>query len=261
MSSSQVNYGIAILIKSFFKNRNEIIYIPNPGNAGDQLIALGTFMFLKEHDIPFEFGHYKEEYENKNLIYAGGGNLVGIYDNCKHFLWKNGWRNKIIILPHTYWNEDSLIENFKDLPVLFLCREKVSFDYMKKLNVKCEIFHDMAFAIPSKVTSGSGVINCFRTDGEKTEIKIPSDNNDLSLTVMEKFGYKNICNSYEEAHEMSDCLLNILIKYETIRTNRLHIAIAGQLLSKKVELYPNSYWKNKAVYEHSKELLQNVKFF
>jgi exopolysaccharide biosynthesis predicted pyruvyltransferase EpsI len=45
--------------------------------------------------------------------------------------------------------------------------------------------------------------------------------------------------------------LRFLSAFETIHTNRLHVAIAGALLGKTICMYPNRFYKNRAVYEFS----------
>ena len=53
----------------------------------------------------------------------------------------------------------------------------------------------------------------------------------------------------------------MISKYKVVNTNRLHGGIASSLLQKTVNLYPNSYWKNKAVYEYSlKDKYPKTKF-
>ena len=46
-------------------------------------------------------------------------------------------------------------------------------------------------------------------------------------------------------------ILDYINKYEVVNTNRLHGAIGGSLLNKRVNFYKNSYWKNKEMYEYS----------
>ena len=43
-------------IESFVKNlaRERLSYFPNPGNAGDSLIALATFQLFRRLAVPFE---------------------------------------------------------------------------------------------------------------------------------------------------------------------------------------------------------------
>ncbi len=43
-------------------------------------------------------------------------------------------------------------------------------------------------------------------------------------------------------------LLNISV-FEIINTDRLHTAILAGIIGKKVNLYPGSYYKNKAIYD------------
>lgn len=45
-----------------------------------------------------------------------------------------------------------------------------------------------------------------------------------------------------------------------MRTDRLHVAIAGALLGKSVELHANSYFKNRAVYQFSLRSFPSVRF-
>ena len=92
----------------------EIIYIPNPGNAGDTLIVYGTIKKFNEIGLNWKMGDINTIYENKILFYAGGGNLVGFYHNCRNFIYKNKDKNKIVILPHTIKSEDKLLSTLDD---------------------------------------------------------------------------------------------------------------------------------------------------
>jgi len=55
--------------------------------------------------------------------------------------------------------------------------------------------------------------------------------------------------------------IDSIAKYGIIHTDRLHVAIAGCLLGLEVHLYPNSYFKNKAVYLSSIEGYYDNVFF
>jgi len=231
----------------------EIIYVPNPGNAGDSLIAFGTLNVFDEVGLNYKIGDYKATYTDKLLFYAGGGNLVGLYPQCRSFFKNNMSNNTIVLLPHTIKDEDALIKSFND-NIIIICRERVSYAYVSSIiknknNVL--LSKDMAFYIKGidsyKLIKGTGTCNCFRTDTEKTNISIPSDNIDLSNKL-------NMANSTSDKATLKKVSLSIfeyLSKYHTINTNRLHMAIAGSLLNKRVHFYPNSYYKNKVVYEYS----------
>ena len=247
-------YCNEINIKTFLKQYidREIIYVPNPGNAGDALIVYGTLTVFDEIGLNYIIGAPTKKYKNKLLFYAGGGNLVGIYKNCFKFFMNNKNENEIVLLPHTIKNEDELIMNLgKNIKII--CRELTSYKYVYGLILNKEnvfLSYDMAFYIKNLnkyKKKGKGTLNCFRTDYEKTKIKIPDDNIDLSR-VLSKPNHtydKNIIKS------VSFSIFEYLSKYSTINTNRLHMAIAGSLLNKKVVMYANSYYKNKAVYNYS----------
>nr|QBK89084.1 MAG: glycosyl transferase family 8 [Mimivirus LCMiAC02] len=237
-----------------YKNR-EIIYIPNPGNAGDSLIVFGTIQVFDKIGLNYKFGNINTKYVNKLLFYAGGGNLVGIYSNCRKFLNRNKHNNEIVLLPHTVKREDKLIKSLND-NIKIICREKISYIYVHNLiKNKNNVFlsKDMAFYIEGKGIEeyknkqGNGACNCYRRDREKTNIPIPKNNVDISHTL----GKVGNTSNPKIIKNVSLSIFKYLSKYNTINTNRLHVAIAGSLLNKNVNLYANSYYKNKAMYEYS----------
>ena len=230
----------------------DIIYIPNPGNAGDTLIAYGTNQIFNELKLKWSFGDINKIYTGKTLFYAGGGNLVGIYKHAYNFLSKNKDANQIVILPHTIKDEDNLIKSFsKD--IIVICREHTSYDYVKRLHpVKDNVFlsKDMAFYIdiPNqfKNINGVGIANCIRRDKESTKKNtISSDNNDISLTLIKAGNTSNI----SVINDVSMSFFNYISKFEVINTDRLHVAIAASLLNKQVKLHVNNYYKVKSVFD------------
>lgn len=255
---------VEIDIKQFlikYKNK-EIIYIPNPGNAGDSLIAYGTIQVFKEVGLDWKLGNIKNKYENKILFYAGGGNLIGLYKNCENFIKLNKENNEIVILPHTIKSIDNLLLNLNN-NITFICREKKSYNYVMKLfRYKENVFlsKDMAFYINNldqfKI-KGNGICNAYRCDCEKTDIIIPPNNVDLSTKLNEAYNTSNL----DIIKKVSLKLFKYLSNYEIIKTNRLHIAIAGSLLNKKVLLSKNSYYKNEEIYNYSiKNIYKNTIF-
>jgi exopolysaccharide biosynthesis predicted pyruvyltransferase EpsI len=244
---------------SDYKDKN-IIYIPNPGNAGDQLIAYTTIQIFQEININFTFGNIKTVYKNKILFYGGGGNLIGIYKDCYKFLVHNMYTgNHIVLLPHTVKDEDDIIRSLGD-NVKIICRELVSYKYVYSIiKNKSNVYlsRDLAFHVKGMcIEVGKGTCNVFRNDTEKTCVKIPKDNVDLSEKLYKIINDNNI----EILKEVSMSIFKYLSDYEIINTNRLHIAIAGSLLNKKVNFYNNSYYKNRAVYEYSMKEFKNTTF-
>lgn len=259
-----------ICIEEFLKRYmdKEIIYIPNPGNAGDALIAFATLQLFKKVGLRYIIGDILEIYRNSTLFYGGGGNLIGIYHQCESFLNNNKppyLGNQIVVLPHTIASVDDLLHTTKD-NVIFICRELISCDYVSRVfkyanNVL--LADDIVFSIENlqeyASRIGKGTLNCFRTDCERIAEDVPEDNEDLSVTMNDVWF---IAFDYDLLQSMTHNIFSKIAKYDTIHTNRLHMAIVGSLLNKKVYFHSNSYYKCKAVYEYSiKDKFPNTTFF
>ncbi|PSO91839.1 MAG: hypothetical protein BRC48_15325 [Cyanobacteria bacterium QS_9_48_30] len=85
----------------------------------------------------------------------------------------------------------------------------------------------------------------FRTDKESCQNTISRRNLDLANYL------RNGPYNPEKAGLASRKMLYYLSKQNLIKTDRLHIAIGGGLLEKRVHLYGNNYFKNYAVF-HSR---------
>jgi len=264
---------------------SKIYYQPNPGNGGDALIASGAFQFFKHNNIDFVIIDENTDISDKVVCYAGAGNLVSDYPAAADFIDK--WHNKVrklIVLPHTINGHQQLLTTVKD-NVYFFCREEISFQYVKTAvqaahvsegdDLALELLPEMYVAnfssnypvklfikqclkkIKSKqYFSGFRVLNAFRNDIEKTDIALPNDNIDVSNAI----NYNSSMNNEFLANRTTADIFKFLGFYKVINTNRLHIAIAGALLGKEVNFYPNSYYKNEAIYNKSLTTYVNVKF-
>ena len=213
-----------------------VYYLANPGNWGDGLIRYGARKFLHHVGIEFKeltLGGRKKawrtlEKSGSTLIYGGGGGWCKFWDKPVNLLNEihKGFRN-IVVLPSTYGMSYALDNT------TFFCRDM----YESKNNMPNAIFcHDMAFYIGRVITiKGTGQGFFYREDKESSgKIHIPPDNNDIS----DKGGqFSEIYPFFEQIAE-----------YSIIHTDRLHVAIASCLMGREVHLYPNSYFKNKAVF-------------
>jgi exopolysaccharide biosynthesis predicted pyruvyltransferase EpsI len=244
-----------------------IYYCANPGNAGDALIAFATHQVFKRNGIEFKKLKWNKTVKNKIVFYGGGGNLRRVPLLTKvetasiHFLRNNVYQNEeFIILPHTINAYADVLLN-APAHLKIICREKTSYQFVyHNFPYKNNIFlsRDMAFNINYELYKkpGTGILNCFRNDIERTEIIPPSDNNDLSRN----WGSGGWSNN-QSARKIANNFIEEISKYEQINTNRLHVAIVGAMIGKRVNLYPNSYYKNKSIYEYSmKKYFSNVKF-
>lgn len=237
----------------------EVIYQPNPGNAGDYLIAYATMQIMKELDIRYTLGLWRT-FKDKLIFYGGGGNFVPMYDGCANFIRKNHKDNKLIVLPHTISGHEGTLKELNQETVL-ICREQTSLDYVRKAakNAISYLSDDIAFStkIPEHLKNNKMGITgyCFRVDKEKTNAELSELNKDFSGI----FSFNGTVRSEEGIKYATHIFLNALSVFETVHTNRLHIAIAGILLGQKVHFYPNSYYKCRSVFYNSiKDKYENV---
>lgn len=222
-----------------------------PGNYGDSLIWHGTKKLMNELNISENYVEIDSPKSNDTLFIDGGGNFIDHYSDVRDFLTKrHDLYKEIVVLPHTIFGDRQIdVLNNLSSNITVFCREKNSFNFVKQNFLKGNVYlwHDCAFYnnFP-KSPDGKGVLNAFRKDKESILDNIPNDNSDLSYN-----GY---------ATKPVNELINSLKQYKEINTDRLHIAICATLLGKKVNLFPNSYYKNKAVFDYSLRNITNVSF-
>lgn len=230
--------------------RGPVYYFANRGNWGDGLIRYGTLKFFQDINL-----HYKEIKSatkkdwllpfltGGTAIYGGGGGWCKAWNLSERPVRKLSRRFRVIVLPSSY-------ELSYSIPgAVFFCRDL----FESKQHVTDAIFcHDMAFYIGKqslRTVRGNGKGYLFREDKESLldETRIPRGNNDLSM----------------KGNQFSDIspFLEEINRFAEVYTDRLHVAIAACLLEKEVHLYPNVYFKNKAVYLSSmKEYFNRVYF-
>jgi exopolysaccharide biosynthesis predicted pyruvyltransferase EpsI len=225
----------------------KLIYIANPGNWGDALIAEGTRKFFKERNLNVKevdfitarsWGPKRLRWETKTskpiMIYGGGGAFLDIYQRKGQVESVFGRFHRSLIMPSTYavhLNTESAKK-----PVIMYNRDNYQSTEFCPAGKFC---HDMAFNLSAPdvdICNSDGFL--FREDAETPEnILFPKNNRDLS-----KEG---------SAAKSIDDFFRVVGSFERIYTNRLHVAIAACLLNREVHLFPNSYFKNEAIYKSS----------
>lgn len=264
----------------------KFFYKPNPGNGGDAIIAHATFKVFKKLNLDYEIVDDNSNLKDQHVVYGGGGNFIEKYNECADFIEKScGKASSITLLPHTVTGNEPLLGSL-DERVTIICREEKSFEYVKSFeNIKnVLLFNDMAvdhtfadkelrswcvnrfvFLLKPKDIlwniyykkkswdyylndrNKTKVLNAFRIDAEKTSIKIPDDNLDVSAI----FNYDSSMLNEKLVKKTALTIASFLNQFETINTNRLHICITAAILGKKVNFYSNSYWKNESIYNFS----------
>jgi exopolysaccharide biosynthesis predicted pyruvyltransferase EpsI len=130
-------------------------YYPNPGNAGDALMAKATYDLFDKLGVPYSSVSLaslsKDGYSsNRTLVFSGGGNFAeGGYNTYAEILARiHAKAGRIIILPHTIHGNTRLLSQLGN-NVTLICRERVSYQHVKQHAPKARVFlaHDMALLL------------------------------------------------------------------------------------------------------------------
>lgn len=259
----------------------KIVYVPNPGNAGDAFITHATFQFLDRLGIAYETGSNRESYPGRIIAYGAGGALVPYYGQAADFIRRNigRWR-AFVLLPHTVQGHEALLGQL-GADCTLICRERMSYDHVRAHAGGAQVLlsHDMALqadldttrtagaklslaalqrhgllrrhlgqavhAFRRRLKAGGRELSALRQDDEKTGIALPAGNCDLS-----ELFWPADCSAPASLLATRD-MLRFLDRFDTVRTNRLHVCILAAKLGKTVLFHANSYGKNRAIYEHS----------
>jgi exopolysaccharide biosynthesis predicted pyruvyltransferase EpsI/GR25 family glycosyltransferase involved in LPS biosynthesis len=258
-----------------------VVYWPNPGNAGDSLIAAGTIQALEKSNVEYRIWEDGIDIAGCDVLLGGGGNLVPMYSNLKNALEQSlGHAKTITVLPHTIRGNKELLA-LLDETCTVCCRDKLSYDYVRKFSPRAEVLlaHDMAFhcdvdrifengtlenamePVLSKILATAGLslarigelpsVDFLRTDREST-VRGPQTEADISKLFA--FGV-----SPSKASTAVWCLLKVIRTARHINTDRLHVAIGCALTGTPCTLRDNSYGKNGQVFDHSLREFPNVR--
>jgi exopolysaccharide biosynthesis predicted pyruvyltransferase EpsI len=262
----------------------EVLFLPNVGNAGDSLIAAGTYQAFRRAGVsPTIILNNSDDVGGKTVFLGGGGNLVPLYIEMRcaieQFL-ENG-AARLIILPHTIRGNEDILRRLPKNTIIF-CRDPISYSHVSE-NSDASLYldHDMAFhldvdefaewckrypdapglferhraEIERVVQACSGEGRFLRRDGEKSKMLTFANTIDLSASF--QFGTRP-----DNAEKASYCLFKGIECASHVVTDRLHLAIACGLLHRNCGLFDNFYGKNRGVYFHSiKRILSTVTFF
>lgn len=268
----------------FSLRHEQVVFVPNPGNAGDGLIAAAEYFLFRDLGLSFRVADANapaDVLEGETVIYGGGGNLVGLYGNARRYLESCHRRVKrVVILPRTIRENEDLLAAFGKNVTIF-CRDYESFDHVRRVNsvLNCYLSDDMALILPIaevlgrskklgyrwldlltlrflkrvirflqhvfRSKGGFKVLNAFRGDIEGCGRDKEVFNVDVSQVLSGDNMSESVC------RETAYFVLKFINCFDKIRTDRLHVCISAALLGKQVEFYDNSYGKNSSVYFHS----------
>jgi len=277
--------SLARWLRDFAARAEALCYVPNIGNAGDALIASGTWQLFDTIGLRPRVVAATRVSEGASAIYAGGGNLTPDYPDCARFLRRcmSVGVKEAVVLPHTIRGHEKLLQQLderftlvcRDLPSLEWCtttaraaRTMFSHDLALRLDVgslqrRCRGLVPFTALIMRIVRPGhfrqylrwrrytrsvqpvNGTLQVFRADVEAVS-RHPGDRlQDIPEAYISEY-----LDRVEHDFVARD-LLDTIERADVIVTNRLHLGIAGALLGKRVQLFDNSYGKIRDVYQSS----------
>lgn len=250
----------------------EVLYVPNPGNAGDSLIAAGTYQAFRRAGVRVRCIDHLTAVTDRVVFLGGGGNLVPAYGEMRRAV-EHVQRDaaRIIILPHTIRANEDLLRGLPRNATVF-CRDPLSYAHaVEHTSAEVHLDHDMAFhlrpdeffdrcrrysdtpalfnkqaeAIDQHLRANGGTAHFLRTDGERAA-NAPPAQAALDLSLMFEFGVWP-----DNAEKSVWCAFTAIQRAERVVTDRLHVGIGAGLLGKECDLFDNNYGKNHGIYFHS----------
>lgn len=269
-------------------------YVANEGNAGDALIGTGTWQFFEDCQVAPEFATTSNIFNGDSVIYSGGGNLVPEYTNCRDFLERclQVGVSRAMVLPHSIRGHHDLLRRL-DSRFTLVCRDQDSVQRVMATGTKATVMFapDMALYIDVQrlfdlCDSYRGIqlwtrfvrnrqlhkyirwqvalrrlrpttrssLTVLRTDAEATLANPGDPMGDLPSFYGSQYKFR------EEFDLVSRDLLGILKAASSVRTNRLHVGVAGALVGCEVTYFDNSYGKIRALYDAWLSHIPTVKF-
>jgi SAM-dependent methyltransferase len=251
-------------------------YYHNGGNAGDAIIALGALHCFERLGLSYRAIGPWSPTSTGTVVFAGGGNLIGLYTFIHDGLVKHlETASRIVVLPHTVRGNIELLRKLDSRTTIF-CRDVVSYLHCKAhTSGAAHVFlgHDMAFhADLDQLMNDPGiedlyrplfeqklaqfprylmriakreVVHFLRADAERIDRGLKSD-----MDVSEVFMGET--SNRKSAEQSAWCFLSAIGRCEGgVVTDRLHVAVAASLLGIPCKLLDNNYGKNFSVYQLS----------
>jgi len=270
-------------------------YVPNAGNAGDALIAAGTWQLFDDLGLSPVPSRTAELRPGDIAIYGGGGNLISEYQDCAAFLeqcLKTAVR-RALVLSQTVRGHEQLLGRL-DERFTIACRESESLERVRASGTRAKIIFAPDLALRIDVP---------RLLSRCQELPVRAElMKDLALhgrlpaylkwrsrllrLAMECRSTMHIIRGDAEAVEgvqgqprwdisalyWSEFLLRSEVDFVTrdlllfvrgareVVTNRLHAGVAAALVGRRVTYTDNSYGKIRAVYNSSLRGIDRISF-
>lgn len=250
-----------------------ILFFPNPGNAGDSLIAVATFAAFARNGIEATPIDLDAAVEGRVVVLGGGGNFIPLYHQIAEAIGRFAGRaRRLVLLPHTIRGNEAALRKLDGTCTIF-CRDEPSYGHVRAIrpDIDVRMAHDMAFHLDAAALLADealaaqaaplwraalakhGIdearlrdpkgINLCRLD---VESRSQPPRSDMDISHVFTFG-----TGPAQAPLAAWCFLKTISLAPRIVTDRLHVAIGAALLGVPCRFYDNSYGKNEAVYRRS----------
>lgn len=253
---------------------------------GDYLIYAGAKKLANHLGIKYETVHYKRNTASKGIlgisykISINTNDIIYIHGSGGFNSWW-GWAgplfrkiktdrpdNLIIVGPSTSSLEVEYLREVlpnDDPNIIFFARERTTYNFMKdNFYSQTYIDHDTALLLSKEDRVFKEFTRNVKIGNKRKVLFLRKDLEKVPLPEILK-NYKTICDPvllYKEKshllHRISSLLgiskykwLRLHLEASKIITNRVHSAILGTILNKDVELFQNSYHKNRSIWEYS----------
>ena len=215
----------------------KIGFVALDGNVGDRLADLAAEKLLIHFNIDYYFvpeqqltdGSAQKEYDE--LLIAGGGNMGTLYPICyetRMAALETGL--PVTVLPQSFTNDQEDLSGYKQVYV----REKASYDLVK-VGGNVTLAPELALGLPDPYVMQPPMFEF----GLFLRIDVESVFEDRKLSIVDP-----VFNNLTPARYLSFASM-----FSEIVTDRLHFAIAGLIMGRKVTLLPNAYHKNRSIYD------------
>lgn len=281
-----------IYAKIFHKNKYAFYMMaPIGGNLGDQALTFSTETLLNDIyfiEMPVAYmalycKHMKKlkKLINKNLILFSAGGYLGTlwFDEVEVYtriLLENFRNNRIIILPQTIFYEDTdwgktelkrsqeIYNSCKNLTIF--AREKISYNFMKKLYNDVKLMPDLVLALNISIPDikQRGVLMALRHDCEKT---LNSEKEKKIHNVLKKYfndvSYTDTVVPGEITSKERYCAIKRKIEQfasvQLVVTDRLHGMVFAAIAGTPCAVLKSMSYKLEGCYEWIEEL-EYIKF-
>lgn len=202
-------------------------YVRPVGNTGDRLIDMATFQLFAEFGVRWRMATPDAADDCEELVFAGGGNMGRLYPA--------NWRLRtdclslgvpITILPQSFTTPEN-----RPFARVFV-RERRSLQIRPDAVLAPDMALGLRYQTATRVRHEVGIFPRRDCESRRSRTWLRRTRRDPARLCRTPVDY-----------------LELAAQYARIVTDRLHFAIAGLIVGRRVTLVANSYFKNAAMHE------------